>query len=160
MRDSGRDVRQGFDMVRGIRCAGVVPCSEQNPCVYGVREVGSANRSELEARPNGCQKGKEGVYRGLSRRRRTGRNAANRRAWFCISEKEFTKTPNCPSCCGQGVVCRSELWRRDWVLACPAPKTTRCDVAIKPAASASARCQQQDADKLHCSVRPALEGPP
>lgn len=102
MRDSGRDVRQGFDMVRGIRCAGVVPCSEQNPCVYGVGEVGSANTSELEGRPNGCQKGKEGVHRGLSRRRRTGRNATNRRAGFGISEKEFTKTPNCPSCWGQG----------------------------------------------------------
>jgi hypothetical protein len=33
--DSMRDARQGYDIVRGVPCAGLVPCSEQTPCVDG-----------------------------------------------------------------------------------------------------------------------------
>jgi hypothetical protein len=86
MRENIRDVGRDLNMARG------------KSTLRGgtLREVGSANRSELEARPNGDQKGKERVYRGLLEMAEHGRNATNRRSGNCISEKgNARKTPNC-----------------------------------------------------------------
>jgi hypothetical protein len=79
------------------------------------REAGSAKSSELEARPNGGQKRKEGVHGGLWATAKHGKNAANRRTGNCISEKEFTEDSKLLVVIGTRVKCRSELWWRDWV---------------------------------------------
>jgi hypothetical protein len=52
-REKHERCRQGFDMTRGKSTCGVVPCGRWT----------RGHSSELEARPNGAQKGKE-KYRG------------------------------------------------------------------------------------------------
>jgi hypothetical protein len=91
-------------------------------------------------------------------RRRHGKDTANRRAGNCISEKEFTKGTKL-HCCdrNQGRVQRANCGRETGCGYSMRQKTTRCDMATKPAAFASASCQHEDADKLDCNISMALE---
>jgi hypothetical protein len=111
---------QGFDMGKGKSTCGVVT----------LREVGSANSSELEARPNGIQKRTEECIGGFCRTAEHGRNATNRRSGNRISEKEFTKTPNCfrDRYMGQSAAANCGEERG---LASAVAKNHRCDPTIK-----------------------------
>ena len=52
LRDSVRNVRQGFDMVRGKSLCGDSTLLRKEPMRLRSREAGSVNSSEMEARPN------------------------------------------------------------------------------------------------------------
>jgi hypothetical protein len=60
-----------------------------------LREVGSANSSELEARPNGDQKRKEKRIGGFWRRRSTAETPPIEGAGIAFLRRNSRKTPNC-----------------------------------------------------------------
>jgi hypothetical protein len=107
MRENIRNVGRDFDMARG------------KSTLRGgtLREIGSANSSELEARPNGDQKGKEKVYRGLLEMAEHGRNATNRKSGNYISEKGIHERRQIASAIGtwvkvlQRIVVERGVWR-------------------------------------------------
>ena len=78
-----------------------------------LREVGSAYSSELEARPNGDQKGKERLLEMAEH----GRNATNRRSGNCISGKGMQERHQIASVIGtwvkvqQRIVVERRVWR-------------------------------------------------
>jgi hypothetical protein len=95
-----------------------------------LREVGSANSSELEAQPNGDQKGKEKVYRRLLEMAEHGRNATNRKSGNCISERGIHERRQIASVIGtwvkvqQRIVVERGVW-------CPLRQRKQTD-AIRP----------------------------
>lgn len=154
-----RDARQGFDMGRGkYHERGWYPVQDiPHACTeYGGWEAELGQQLlNWKRDPMAARRGRTEHVVGSGGRRRHGKDATNRRAGNCISEKEFTKVPNCIVVIGTRVVCRERIVVERLGVGIPCDKRRRDATWPLSRRHLLARAvSTKDADKLDCNIWP------
>ena len=142
--------RQGYDMARGksILRGGTL------------QEVGSANSSELEARPNGGQKRKAKCIGGFWRQRSTAETAPIEGAGIAFLRRNPRRRQIAFLDRYMGQSAAANCGGERGLASAAAKKHTDATRPLNSRLGLSAKCQHESADKLGCNDSTALRKDP